>query len=123
MKLSVAVLACALVLGCKAKEAPAKDGPAPNAAPLPAGAVAVTVDGKGFTPSAVTFKKGAPASLVFTRTSDDTCATEVVFPDLNVKQALPKNTPVTIAIPTEKEQKLTFQCGMGMYKSSVVIGS
>jgi plastocyanin domain-containing protein len=89
---------------------------------LPAGAVAVTADDHGFTPSSVTFKKGAPASLVFTRTSDDTCATEVVFPELNnLKKDLPKNQPVTIPIPTDKEQKLTFQCGMGMYKSSIVV--
>ena len=85
------------------------------------GAVSVTADDKGFTPSSVTFKKGAPASLVFTRTTDDTCATEVVFPELNVKKELPKGKPVTIEVPTDKEQRLTFQCGMGMYKSSVVI--
>lgn len=93
--------------------------------PAPAGAqtgpVAITVDGDGFKPSSVTFKKGAPATLIFTRTTDDTCATEVVFPQLDIKKELPKNTPVTITVPTDKEQKLTFQCGMGMYKSSVVV--
>lgn len=94
------------------------DKPAP---PLPAGAVAVTADDKGFTPSSVSFKKGDKASLVFTRTSDDTCATEVVFPELGIKKELPKGTPVTIDIPTEKDRRLTFQCGMGMYKSAVVI--
>jgi plastocyanin domain-containing protein len=99
----------------------AKDKGTGAASALPAGAVQVVADDKGFTPSSVTFKKGAPGSLVFLRTSDDTCATEVVFPELNVKKELPKGQPVTIAIPTEKEQKLTFQCGMGMYKSAVVI--
>lgn len=113
------LLAAALVLACNAKaetkhEAPQKDV---------AGGVAITVDGKGFTPSAVTLKKGGPGALVFTRTTDETCATEVVFPELDLKKPLPKNTPVTITIPTDKEQKLTFQCGMGMYKSAVVIGS
>jgi plastocyanin domain-containing protein len=85
------------------------------------GPVAITVDGDGFKPSTVTFKKGTPGTLIFTRTVDDTCATEVVFPQLNIKKELPKNTPVTITVPTDKEQKLTFQCGMGMYKSSVVV--
>lgn len=87
----------------------------------PPGTVRVTADGKGFKPSSVTFKKGTPATLVFTRTTDDTCATEVVFPDLNVKKELPKGQAVAITIPTEKERTLTFQCGMGMYKSSVVV--
>ena len=89
--------------------------------PLPPGAVQVIADENGFKPSSVTFKKGEPASLVFTRTTDDTCATEVVFPELDVKKDLPKGKAVTIDIPTDKEQKLTFQCGMGMYKSAVVI--
>lgn len=92
----------------------------PNA-PLPPGAVAVTADDHGFTPSSVTFKKGAPAALVFTRTTDDTCAKEVVIPDLKINKELPKNQAVTIDIPTEKEQKLTFQCGMGMYKSTILV--
>ena len=69
----------------------------------------------------MTIKKGTQASLVFTRTTDDTCATEVVFPELNVKKDLPKGKPITIEIPTDKDQKLTFQCGMGMYKSTVVV--
>jgi len=97
-----------------------------NKTPPPAasdGSVAVTASDEGFKPSAVTFKKGAPATLVFTRTTDQTCATEVVFTELNIKKELPKNTPVSITIPTDKEQKLTFQCGMGMYKSSVVIAA
>ncbi|MBS2012546.1 MAG: hypothetical protein JST00_06655 [Deltaproteobacteria bacterium] len=28
---------------------------------------------------------------------------------------------VAISVPTDEEQTLTFQCGMGMYKSSVVV--
>jgi plastocyanin domain-containing protein len=85
------------------------------------GNVAVTVGEDGFKPSSVTLKRGVPAALVFTRTTDQTCATEVDFPELGIKKELPKNTPVSITMPTDKEQKLTFQCGMGMYKSSVVV--
>jgi plastocyanin domain-containing protein len=85
------------------------------------GNVAVTVGEDGFKPSSVTLKRGVPAALVFTRTTDQTCATEVDFPELGIKKELPKNTPVSITVPTDKEQKITFQCGMGMYKSSVVV--
>lgn len=93
-----------------------------SAAPVPSGGIPITVDKDGFKPSSIKFPKGtANASLVFTRTSDDTCATEVEFPELKIKKELPKNTPVTVPIPTDKEQTLTFQCGMAMYKSSVVI--
>lgn len=92
-------------------------------APSVPGKVDITASDKGFQPSSVTVKKGEPATLVFTRTTDDTCATEVVFPQLSLKKDLPKGQPVAISVPTDKEQTLTFQCGMGMYKSSVVVAS
>jgi len=90
-------------------------------APATAPAGTIVADDKGFTPSSVTLKKGGPGTLTFLRTSDETCATEVVFPDINVKKELPKGTPVKIDVPTDQDRKLTFQCGMGMYKSSVLI--
>ncbi len=83
--------------------------------------VAVTVDEKGFTPSSVSFKKGEKGQLVFTRTTDGTCATEVVFPELKITKPLPLKQPVTIDVPTTDAKTLTFQCGMGMFKSKVVI--
>lgn len=95
---------------------------APAGAPA-GGPVSIVVDADGFKPSTVSFKKGDKASLVFTRTTDETCAKEVVFPDLNLKKPLPKGQPVTIDVPTDKDRSLTFQCGMGMYKSSVVIAA
>jgi plastocyanin domain-containing protein len=110
-----ALFVCA---GCEKKTPPAA-----TTVESAGGPVAITADDKGFKPSSVKIKKGAPATLVFTRTSDDTCATEVVFPQLDIKKDLPKGQPVSIAVPTDKEQTLTFQCGMGMYKSSVVVAA
>jgi plastocyanin domain-containing protein len=57
----------------------------------------------------------------FVRTTDQTCATEVVFPDLGINQKLPLNQPVKVDVPTDAAKTLTFQCGMGMYKGSVVV--
>ena len=110
---ALAVVAC-VSSGCSKKEAPGDSLQAVSAA-------SIIVDVDGFKPSKVKLKKGAPATLTFTRTTDDTCATEVVFPQLNIKKELPKDKPVAIEIPTDKEQTLTFQCGMGMYKSSVIV--
>ena len=83
--------------------------------------VAVTADDKGFTPSSVQLKQGEPTVLAFTRKSDDTCATKVVFPELNLTKDLPLNTTVLVDVPTEKARTLSFQCGMGMFKGSVVV--
>ena len=85
------------------------------------GPIAIRADEKGFTPASVTVDKGKPATLVFTRTTDGTCATAVVFPEINVKKDLPLNTPVSIEVPTDTARTLKFTCGMGMYESSVVI--
>jgi plastocyanin domain-containing protein len=85
------------------------------------GRIAIRADDKGFTPSSVTVKKGAPATLVFTRTSDATCAKDVVFPELKLTKALPLNTPVDVPVPTDSSRTLSFTCGMGMFASSVVV--
>jgi plastocyanin domain-containing protein len=93
-----------------------KAEPAPRSGTIP-----ITADDKGFTPNNVVLKKGEKSTLVFTRTSDKTCADKVVFPEINVSKDLPMNTPVSIDVPTEAPRTLTFQCGMGMFKSSVIV--
>jgi plastocyanin domain-containing protein len=124
MRLLLVLGLAAVLAGCDKKADAVRADPAPLAsAAAGKGAVPITVDSEGFKPSSVKLKKGAPATLVFTRTSDETCATEVVFPQLDIKKELPKGKAVSITIPTDKEQTLTFQCGMGMYKSSVVVSA
>jgi plastocyanin domain-containing protein len=84
----------------------------------------VVADQHGFTPSSLAIAKGAPgskATVTFTRTSDDTCARDVVFPELSIKKPLPLNVPVTVDVPSDEAKTLTFQCGMAMYKSSLVV--
>jgi plastocyanin domain-containing protein len=114
--------ACFLASGCKSNDANATVSTNASLAANPGPTiVAVTVDEKGFTPSSASFKKGDHAQLVFTRKSDATCATEVVFPELKVTKPLPLNQAVTVDVPTADARTLTFQCGMGMFKSKVVI--
>ena len=119
-----AALCLALLASCS--KSGGKSGPPEPEVPIPAAPpgvqqTKVIVDDKGFTPSHVEVQKGKPASLVFIRTTDDTCAKEVVFPDLKLEKDLPLRTAVNIDIPTSDARTLTFQCGMAMYKSAVVI--
>ena len=87
---------------------------------LPA-AIRVEANDQGFTPSRVQVTANQPTRLTFRRTSDGTCATSVVFPDLKLERELPKDQDVTIELPAMATGRdVTFQCGMGMYKSKVV---
>jgi plastocyanin domain-containing protein len=83
--------------------------------------VDITVSGSGFSPADVRVAKGQATTLVFKRTTDSTCAREVAFPELGLKKALPLNESVPVEIPVASTRTLTFQCGMGMFKSTVVI--
>ena len=52
---------------------------------------------------------------------DSTCADKVVFPDLKITKELPLDQPIEVAIDTKEAKTLGFECGMGMYKSKIVI--
>jgi hypothetical protein len=84
----------------------------------------VVVGEHGFAPTSLTITKGGPGLTVpvtFLRTTDETCAKEVVFPDVGIKKGLPLKIPVTIDVPADSARTLTFQCGMAMYKGALVI--
>jgi len=96
--------------------------PANGAAPTAAGKVIkVSVGAHGFDPSSVTVARGDNVTMEFTRTAEKTCADKVVFPDIGVSKELPLNMPVGISVPTDQARRLTFQCGMGMYRSAVLV--
>jgi RND family efflux transporter MFP subunit len=82
---------------------------------------AVAVTEQGFEPARIAFQAGVRARLVVTRTTDNTCGTEVVVPSLGVKRALPLNTPVTIEFTPAKAGDIAFACGMNMLKGVVVV--
>lgn len=120
------ILAAFVLFGCSKSEQSTNAPPA-AAAPLAAasgtadGSARVIVDSKGFNPSRVTLDRGKPGTITFVRTSNQTCADKVVFPELSIKKDLPLNQPVTVEVPTTEAKSYTFQCGMGMYKSAVVV--
>jgi plastocyanin domain-containing protein len=112
--LVLASLSVASLTGCKEQRASARGVGA-------AMSVNVIANEKGFTPSTFELEKGAPATLIFRRTTEATCATEVVFPELKITKPLPLDVPVLIEVPTGEARTLTFQCGMGMFKGKAVI--
>ena len=81
----------------------------------------VLVSEKAFEPARVTLRAGTLARITFVRTTDKTCATEVVFPSLNVKRALPLNEPVLIEFTPARPGDIAFACGMNMLHGTVVV--
>jgi RND family efflux transporter MFP subunit len=81
----------------------------------------VVVNEQGYEPARVTLRAGTPVRITFVRTTDKTCGTEVVFPSLNIKRALPLNEAVAIDFTPEKAGDLAFACGMNMLSGVVAV--
>jgi RND family efflux transporter MFP subunit len=81
----------------------------------------VMVSEQGYEPARVTFRAGTPARITFVRTTDNTCGTEVVFPSLNIKRALPLNEPVAIEFTPAHSGDIAFTCGTNMLHGVIVV--
>ncbi len=85
------------------------------------GRVAISVTEKGFEPATVTVAAGKPVTLVVTRTTTKTCATELVMPAHGIKRELPLGQAIEITFTPEKAGELTYACAMDMIKGKVVV--
>lgn len=116
MKTPLLVSALALMLSPSlAMGAPANRKAAPTVQ-----TVAISVTEDGFAPASATIKKGQPVKLIFTRTTDDTCAKAVVFPELKLEKQLPLNQPVEITFVPKKSGDITYGCAMGQMVAAVL---
>jgi plastocyanin domain-containing protein len=110
-RLLASLLPALVALGCnKAPTSTAADGRR---------AIAISVDAVGYHPAESHAKAGEAVRLVFTRTSEDGCGTEVVIPSANVKRELPLNKAVSIDVTMPAKGSLAFACGMDMMHGSV----
>lgn len=93
--------------------------PAANAKPGQPRTIALTVTDKGYEPSPITLKQGEPVKLVLTRTTEHTCATEIVLDEYNIHTALPLNQPVEVSFTPTQTGKLVYGCAMGKMLNGV----
>ena len=94
--------------------------PPPEPAPPSARTVAIDV-GREYTPAEVTASPGEALHLVFTRTTDEGCGQQLVFPDLDIRRDLPLDEPVAVDLTAPASGRLGFTCGMDMYRGAVVV--
>jgi plastocyanin domain-containing protein len=96
----------------------------PAAAVAEAGAdnrVQLSVTELGFEPAAVRVRAGKAVTLVVTRQTDNTCATELVVPDGKIRVPLPLHVPVTVSFVPSQSGRLRYGCGMQMMVSGVLL--
>lgn len=109
-------LALVLVLGLSACGGEESAVPPSDGRPQ----IAISVNARGYEPAEVSAEGGAPVRLVFTRTTDEGCGQQLVFPDLDIRRDLPLNEPVAVDITMPETGRVAFTCGMAMYEGAVV---
>jgi plastocyanin domain-containing protein len=85
------------------------------------GALAISVTEGGFVPAEVTVPAGQPVTLMVTRRTDRTCATEMVMPAMNIDQKLPLNQAVRVTFTPTRACTLDYACAMDMIKGRVIV--
>lgn len=86
-----------------------------------AGPVHIRVTQNGYEPAVVKAEAGKPLTLVVTRTTDKTCATELVLPEENLNVPLPLGQPVTITFTPRQAGKLRYSCAMRMFFGEIEV--
>jgi len=81
--------------------------------------IEMQVTSKGFVPNAINVAPGTNLTLVITRKTDVTCATEIDIPSQKIKKDLPLNEAVTVKVGKLKNGEVRFACGMNMIKGVI----
>ena len=83
--------------------------------------IRIEVGASGYSPAEASAPAGQPVRLVFTRTSDEGCGQQLVFPGLDIRRDLPLSTPVAVDLTMPASGRVRFTCGMDMYQGAVVV--
>lgn len=124
MRTFIALIAVITITACKKDELRAPEPAKTAEAPKPAAAARVVelkVTEDGFVPGNVTLKKGEPVKFVVTRTTDATCATDLLISGTDIKAALPLNKAVEIAWTPTQAGQVKFGCAMDMMVSGMLL--
>lgn len=77
--------------------------------------VHVAITDAGFVPPVIEVKRGQPVEVTFSRSTDQTCGTDVVFTTLHRGYDLPLNKKVTVELAAaDIGDTLKYSCSMDM---------
>jgi plastocyanin domain-containing protein len=83
--------------------------------------IKLEVRSEGFVPSEIKVKAGEPVELLVTRTTDRTCATEIVIEGQGVRRALPLGKPVSVSFTPARPGRLRYACAMNMVAGVLLV--
>lgn len=124
MKTALTVLVCvSMFTACqKPPERPGEAKDAVTAAPAGGPRVIkMEVTPDGYVPPKLQVKKGEPLELRITRTTNDTCATEIIIEGTSINAPLPYKEEVTVRWTPEKTGSVKYGCHMEMMISGVLM--
>ena len=108
--LIVSLLAFILITGCKTNSVKTQQE------------INVVVNENGYTPAKIKIPKHLDFVILnFKRTTDETCAREVISKDLGINKKLPLNKVVQIRFDVRNKDSITFGCHMNMMYKGVLI--
>ena len=81
--------------------------------------IQVAVTENGFEPNRIEVNHGEAVTLLVTRKTDQTCATEILVPARGIKQELPLNQTVRVALGPMEPGEVGFACPMDMEKGTI----
>ena len=124
MRVSIGTLSVAVSLGCFLVAGAAfgrgERNPVVRKSARPQ-EVKISVTRAGFEPATLVVKQGVPIVLVITRKTDQTCATQAVFPSIGKAVDLPLDRAVRVALPAQSAGRLSYACSMDMHHGELVV--
>jgi plastocyanin domain-containing protein len=82
--------------------------------------IAIEAGKGGYKPARIEARPGESLILVFTRTAEGECLSQIKVADGEVKE-LPMNQPVEIPVTAPKSGELAFACGMDMFGGVIAV--
>ena len=86
--------------------------------------IEIAVTKRGFDPDEINVPAKKPVTLVFKRTTDQTCTKSVVLhldDGKTIERALPLDKPVEVAVTFPKPGQVKYACSMGKTKGIIVV--
>lgn len=75
----------------------------------------------GYTPNVIKVKKGVPVELNITNPGDNSCFSTFMMPDFDLNNVNLKAGTTKLTFTPDKEGEYTFNCGMNMFKGTVIV--